>query len=90
MRFEIKQILKPLDLGEYHEPYKGQLIQVWVNPTREFLEERLRLLNEVPMRWLNAQSEQPAPDPTPKKGWKGARLAEPKASAAAAAKAMWR
>jgi len=28
----VKAIVKPMDLGEYDEGYRGQVLEVWVNP----------------------------------------------------------
>lgn len=32
MKLNIARFIKPLDLAEYAEPFKGQVVQVWVNP----------------------------------------------------------
>jgi hypothetical protein len=36
----VKAIVKPMDLGEYDEGYRGQVLEVWVNPPRAFVIER--------------------------------------------------
>jgi hypothetical protein len=40
MKLKIAKILRPLDLGEKAAEYSGQSIQVWINPSLEFLKER--------------------------------------------------
>lgn len=51
MRFEIRPVLQPLDLGEYEEIYRGTCLQVWVNPPSDFLKERDQLLFEYARRF---------------------------------------
>jgi len=44
MKFEIKKITQPIDLGEFHEAYRGEIIHVWVNPPKSVRKEREDLL----------------------------------------------
>jgi len=44
MKFEIKKITQPIDLGEFHEAYRGGIIHVWVNPPKSVRKEREDLL----------------------------------------------
>ena len=39
-KIAVKTILRSLDLGDYDEGYRGQVLQVWVNPPRSFVIER--------------------------------------------------
>lgn len=73
MMIKIETILQPLDLGDYYEAYRGTCVQVWVNPTRPFLAEREKWVDENNRRWLDIQSrynvkaaqKAKAPDLTP-------------------------
>ena len=46
MKFEIKQIIKAVDLGEYAEVYRGKTLRVWVNPPRAVWREYEGVLDE--------------------------------------------
>lgn len=46
MEFRLSRITKPLDLGDYDERLRGQVLHVWVNPNKEFNKDRLRLLTD--------------------------------------------
>src|SRR5687767_13595863 len=48
MKFNFSKIILPLDLGEYHEAYAGQSLQVWVNPPRAKRLERETIIKEYP------------------------------------------
>src|SRR5688500_13724234 len=48
MKFNFSKIILPLDLGEYHEAYTGQVLQVWVNPPRAMRLERETIIKEYP------------------------------------------
>ena len=51
MRISFTKIVLPIDLGEYHESYAGQLLQVWVNPPREKRYERENIIKEFGSKW---------------------------------------
>jgi len=40
MKIQYKKVVRPLDLADFAPEYAGAVIQVWVNPTREKLQER--------------------------------------------------
>jgi hypothetical protein len=40
MQLTVQPVLQPLDLGDYHEPYRGTCLQVLVNPPVAFLNVR--------------------------------------------------
>lgn len=46
MEFRLSRITKPLDLGEYDERLRGQVLHVWVNPNKFFIKKRVELLRE--------------------------------------------
>jgi hypothetical protein len=46
MKFQIAQIVLPLELSEYTEAYLGKRLMVWVNPPREVKEERESILRD--------------------------------------------
>lgn len=47
MQLNIKKIIRPLDLGDYARELQGQAVYVWVNPTREALNRRAALDEEL-------------------------------------------
>jgi hypothetical protein len=47
MKIEFAKITQALDLGDYYEPYRGTVIQVWVNPTWETRKWRDRILQRL-------------------------------------------
>jgi hypothetical protein len=67
MSIEVVKITRPLDLGEYDEAFRGQVLFVWVNPTEEVRKMRQDLLREYRVFMQNAVS---AATPSPKNdGW---------------------
>lgn len=54
MKFEFTKIVLPIELGEYHESYAGQQLQVWVNPPREKRIEREMIIKEYPQALAKA------------------------------------
>lgn len=46
MSIEVVKITRPLELGEYDEAFRGQVLFVWVNPTEEVRKMRQDLLRE--------------------------------------------
>ena len=40
----VPEILKPLDLGGYDQSLQGQVIEVWVNPTRRLILQHVELM----------------------------------------------
>ena len=47
MKFNIPKIIKPLELGVYDEGLKEIQLQVWVNPTRNMLNESVEIQLEL-------------------------------------------
>jgi hypothetical protein len=47
---EVRPILRPLDLGDYNDTFRGQVLQVWVNPPRAFIRERDELVGQFTLR----------------------------------------
>jgi hypothetical protein len=47
MKFNIPKIIKPLDLGVYDEGMEGVELQVWVNPTRDMLNDSVDIQLEL-------------------------------------------
>ena len=43
-KFDFVTITQPIDMGEYHEAYKGRFVHVWVNPPKAVRKEREELL----------------------------------------------
>ena len=39
MELNFPKIVRPIDLGDYADEMKGQILQVWVNPATKFLNE---------------------------------------------------
>lgn len=47
MKIEIPKIVRPVDLGEYAEEMRGQLLYVWVNPPTALMDEYFRLRKDL-------------------------------------------
>lgn len=47
MKFNIPKIIRPLDLATYEEEMKGIVLHVWVNPTRDMLNESVDIQFEL-------------------------------------------
>jgi hypothetical protein len=47
MRFDIPKLIRPLELEEYAEELKDITVQVWINPTRELLDESTEIQGEL-------------------------------------------
>lgn len=43
MRFEIKRLIRPLQLGEYASEYGDAALEVWINPPKALSDTRLEL-----------------------------------------------
>jgi hypothetical protein len=68
MSFDVMKITRPLDLGDYDEQYRGQVLQVWVNPPRAVRKERedlLREFNQMLRRSVAAETAAPPLSPRP-------------------------
>lgn len=65
MKFNITKIIVPVDLGEYHESYAGQFLQVWVNPPRQIRRQRDEILSEYREALTKMLAPALAPPPTP-------------------------
>lgn len=50
MQIQIKKLIRPLDLAGYASEMQGQAVQVWVNPTREVIQKRVALDDELAQR----------------------------------------
>jgi len=44
MKLNIEKVIQPLDLGDYAEAMKGQILQIWVNPPMAIIRRRELLL----------------------------------------------
>jgi hypothetical protein len=44
MKINIPKVVMPVDLGEYAEELRGQMLHVWVNPPLEVLNEHAALV----------------------------------------------
>lgn len=58
MKFDIKKVIRVMDLNDYDPQFNGQVIQVWVNPDRAFIRERDELWRENVQR-IQAIKDQP-------------------------------
>jgi len=47
MKIEIPKIVRPVDMGEYAEEMRGQLLYVWVNPPTALMDEYFRLRKDL-------------------------------------------
>lgn len=56
MKLNLTRVTEPLDLGDYAEAYRGQVVQVWVNPDLATIRRR-DLLIEKYNRMLNDMLE---------------------------------
>jgi hypothetical protein len=46
VKLSVAKILLPLDLGGYADAMSGQIVYVWVNPTRDVLRKRDALISD--------------------------------------------
>lgn len=59
MKINIARVIQPLDLGDYAESMRGQVVLVWVNPDRATLRRRELLIEEYnrKLREMNDEAQ---------------------------------
>lgn len=62
MKFEIRRVVKVLELSEYAPEYEGTTIMVWVNPPARLLQEHDRILSDITDALKNALVEGFSPE----------------------------
>lgn len=56
MKIDIHPILRVIELSDYDERMKPGQVFVWVNPTRAFLDVRARLMADLAIKDIKAES----------------------------------